>query len=336
MQAAFAIVNARHRKFAWSTQSRCVFRCLPLPRERKLVYKARMSEKKTTGAPSEAHNRHHAEKRRVRRDQSRIESGGKPKTIEGKTPDGMPSIPDSRVLLYGLHTVRHALANASRKKHRLFATKNAMARLEAEPGWQAQWLERLKVEEAEPRLLDRLVGNDAVHQGAVLEAEPVAPKSLKALSQSKLILVLDQITDPHNVGAIMRSAVAFGVGALVTTNRHTPAESGVLAKSASGALDLIEHVGVRNLSEAIEELASLGYQTVGLDSEGGAELETSLNSGKVALVLGAEGKGLRHKTRETCATLARIDLPGEIRSLNVSNAAVLSLYIARRHVDAAR
>ncbi len=294
-----------------------------------------MSEKKTPGAPSEAHNRHHAEKRRVRRDQSRQGSGGKPRIVEGKTPDGMPAIPESRVLLYGLHTVRHALENAARKKHRLFVTKNALARLEAEPQWNPQWLEGLKVDEAEPRLLDRLVGPEAVHQGVVLEAEPLAPKSLKALSQSKLILVLDQITDPHNVGAIMRSAVAFGVGALVTTNRHNPAESGVLAKSASGALDLIEHVGVRNLSEALEELAALGYQTVGLDSEGGAELEGSLTADKVALVLGAEGKGLRHKTRETCKTLARIDLPGAIRSLNVSNAAVLSLYIARRHVGAA-
>jgi 23S rRNA (guanosine2251-2'-O)-methyltransferase len=141
------------------------------------------------------------------------------------------------------------------------------------------------------------------------------------------------VTDPHNVGAIMRSAVAMGAGALITTNRHSPAESGVLAKSASGALDMIEHVGVRNLAETLQELAGLGYQTVGLDSEGSLPIETALQSAKIALVLGAEGKGLRQKTRETCTTLARIDLPGEIRSLNVSNAAVLALYIARRHVD---
>ncbi|MCB1463449.1 MAG: RNA methyltransferase, partial [Nitratireductor sp.] len=132
---------------------------------------------------------------------------------------------------------------------------------------------------------------------------------------------------------IMRSAVAFGAGALITTNRHSPAETGVLAKSASGALDMIDHVGVRNLAECLEELTELGYRTVGLDSEGPDILENSLEGDKIALVLGAEGKGLRQKTRETCATLARVDMPGEIKSLNVSNAAVLSLYIARRHVD---
>jgi 23S rRNA (guanosine2251-2'-O)-methyltransferase len=293
-----------------------------------------MNDRQNTKSPSDAHNKHHAEKRRLRREASHAASGHKAGKAGGSRPkqDGEFNVREGRVLLYGLHTVRHALANPARRKHKLFVTKNALARLECEPAW----LEKVTVEETEPRQLDKMVGSDAVHQGAVLEADLLHSKSLKELSQSPLVLVLDQVTDPHNVGAIMRSAVAMGAGALVTTNRHSPAESGVLAKSASGALDMIEHVAVRNLAEAIEELAALGYQTVGLDSEGGEILEKSLSAPKLALVLGAEGKGLRQKTRETCTTLARIDLPGQIRSLNVSNAAVLSLYIARRHVDGAR
>ena len=141
------------------------------------------------------------------------------------------------------------------------------------------------------------------------------------------MLVLDQITDPHNVGAIMRSAVAFGAGALITTSRHSPHESGVLAKSASGALEHIDLIEVRNLAEALGELHEAGFQTIGLDSDGPAELETTFAGERVALVLGAEGKGLRQLTRETCSVVARLDMPGEIKSLNVSNAAVLALYI---------
>ena len=237
--------------------------------------------------------------------------------------------PADRLYLYGLHTVRHAILNPRRVKLALHVTRNALARLELPP----EALAGLRIEETGPRDLDRLVGRDAVHQGAVMEVEPLDPRPMSEIGQSPLLLVLDQVTDPHNVGAIMRSAVAFGAGALITTNRHSPAETGVLAKSASGALDMIDHVGVRNLAECLEELTELGYRTVGLDSEGPDILENSLEGDKIALVLGAEGKGLRQKTRETCATLARVDMPGEIKSLNVSNAAVLSLYIARRHVD---
>jgi 23S rRNA (guanosine2251-2'-O)-methyltransferase len=280
-----------------------------------------MSDKRSGKPPSEAHDRHHAELRRKRREASRASGAKRP-----PQPD---EVPEGRVHLYGLHTVRHALANSRRRKHVLMATRNALSRLEAEPAW----LERVEVREVEPDRIARLLPLEAVHQGVLLEAEPLPVRSLRELSASPLLLVLDQVTDPHNVGAIMRSAVALGAGALITTNRHSPAESGVLAKSASGALDMIEHVGVRNLAETLQELAGLGYQTVGLDSEGPQTIENSLQSPKIALVLGAEGKGLRQKTRETCTTLARIDLPGEIRSLNVSNAAVLALYIARRHVD---
>ena len=233
-----------------------------------------------------------------------------------------------RLFLYGLHTVRHALENPGRVKLGLWSTANALSRLEVPPAL----LEGVALHEASPRELDRMVGSEAVHQGCVLEVEPLPAMPLAELAGGELLLVLDQVTDPHNVGAILRSAVALGASALITTQRHSPAETGVLAKSASGALDMIDLIQVRNLAEALEELATLGYQIIGLDSEGPRPLEDSINGAKVAIVLGAEGKGLRQKTRETCTTLARIDMPGAIKSLNVSNAAALALYIVRRRL----
>ncbi|WP_265519060.1 TrmH family RNA methyltransferase [Nitratireductor luteus] len=236
--------------------------------------------------------------------------------------------PEGLVRLYGLHTVRAALDNPDRKIARMFITRNAAQRLELGP------LDALPfpAELVEPRAIDTLTGPDAVHQGVLIEARPRKTRTLASLGDARLVLVLDQVTDPHNVGAIMRSAVAFGVDALVTTGRHSPAESGVLAKSASGALEHLDHIEVRNLADALTGLHSAGFQTVGLDSDGPLVLEETLKGSKVALVLGAEGKGLRHKTRETVTKLARLDMPGAIRSLNVSNAAAVSLYIARRHL----
>jgi len=173
----------------------------------------------------------------------------------------------------------------------------------------------------------------AVHQGlAVLTSpleEPALEDVLARCGDDALVLALDQVTDPHNVGAILRSAVAFGAGALITTARHSPQESGVLAKSASGALEHIDQIEVKNLADALGQLHEAGFQTIGLDSDGPAELETSFAGDRIALVLGAEGKGLRQKTRETVTTLARLDMPGAIRSLNVSNAAAVSLYAAQ-------
>jgi 23S rRNA (guanosine2251-2'-O)-methyltransferase len=164
----------------------------------------------------------------------------------------------------------------------------------------------------------------------VIEARPLNPKPLDALGDTRLVVVLDQVTDPHNVGAIMRSAVAFGAGALITTQRHSPQESGVLAKSASGALEHIDHIEVKNLADALGKLHVSGFQTIGLDSDGLQEMEKSFAGEKIALVLGAEGKGLRQKTRETVTALARLDMPGAIRSLNVSNAAAVALYAANK------
>ena len=270
-----------------------------------------MSKDPKTGTPKDSH---YARLRRTHRELTRE---------EGDARD------DGLVRLYGLHTVRAVLDNPARKIRRLMVTRNALARLElAEP---LSFPSPAGI--VEPRDIDRLLGADAVHQGVLIEAEPLKPKPLAALSDTKLVLVLDQVTDPHNVGAILRSAVAFGAGALVTTARHSPAETGVLAKSASGALEHIDHIEVRNLADALGQLHEAGFQSIGLDSEGPAELEKTFSGERIALVLGAEGKGLRQKTRETVSALARLDMPGAIRSLNVSNAAAVALYAARKHLS---
>ena len=285
-----------------------------------------MSNDRKTHTPKDSH---YARLRREFRDRNAA-TGERPYVVERPRPGTASSPaeapPDGLVRLYGLHTVRAAIDNPRRRIHRLLATRNALARLEIDQDAALPFA----LEIVEPRLLDKLLGSDAVHQGAMIEAEPLRPKPLDQLGETKLVLVLDQVTDPHNVGAIMRSAVAFGAGALITTSRHSPSESGVLAKAASGALEHIDHIEVRNLAEAIGELHAAGFQSVGLDSEGPAELEDTISGGRVALVLGAEGKGLRQKTRETVTALARLDLPGPIRSLNVSNATAVALYVAAR------
>ena len=285
-----------------------------------------MSNDRKTHTPKDSH---YARLRREFRDRNAA-TGERPYVVERPRPGAASSTaeapPDGLVRLYGLHTVRAAIDNPRRRIHRLLATRNALARLEIDQDAALPFA----LEIVEPRLLDKLLGGDAVHQGAMIEAEPLRPKPLDQLGETKLVLVLDQVTDPHNVGAIMRSAVAFGAGALITTSRHSPSESGVLAKAASGALEHIDHIEVRNLAEAIGELHAAGFQSVGLDSEGPAELEDTISGGRVALVLGAEGKGLRQKTRETVTALARLDLPGPIRSLNVSNATAVALYVAAR------
>lgn len=269
---------------------------------------------------------HYAKLRRAHRD----EKAGGPRPFRPRPAVGPGDPPaDGLVRLYGLHTVRAAIDNPRRRIVRLLATRNALERMDiADPS-------RLPfpVEIVEPKDIDRITGSDAVHQGALIEAAPLPPKALAELADTPLVVVLDQVTDPHNVGAVIRSAVAFGAGALIVTARHSPQESGVLAKAASGALEHIDLIEVRNLAEALATLHDTGFVTIGLDSEGPHEMERALNGARIALVLGAEGKGLRQKTRETVSALARLDMPGPIRSLNVSNAAAVSLYAARRHLD---
>ena len=231
---------------------------------------------------------------------------------------------DGPVILYGWHTVAAALGNPQRKIRKLLLTENAARRLADE-----NIATRVTPEIVRPNLIDQRLGPDAVHQGLLAEADPLQSPELDTLPLEGIVLVLDQITDPHNVGAIMRSAAAFAVKAIVTTARHSPEATGVLAKSASGALEHIDQIEVKNLADALGQLHEAGFRTIGLDSDGPAELEKSFAGEKIALVLGAEGKGLRQKTRETVTTLARLDMPGVIRSLNVSNAAAISLYAAR-------
>jgi 23S rRNA (guanosine2251-2'-O)-methyltransferase len=230
--------------------------------------------------------------------------------------------PDETVILYGWHTVTAALANPQRQIRKLWLSENAARRLADE-----HIDTRVTPEIVRPGTIDQRLGPDAVHQGLLAEAEPLPSPDIDTLAQQGIVLVLDQITDPHNVGAILRSAAAFAVRAIVTTERHSPEATGVLAKSASGALELVPMVTVKNLARALTELNDQGFMTVGLDSQGTETLGAMTLRQPLALVLGAEGKGLRQLTRETCSAVARLDMPGEIKSLNVSNAAVLALYI---------
>jgi 23S rRNA (guanosine2251-2'-O)-methyltransferase len=235
------------------------------------------------------------------------------------------------IILYGWHTVTAALANPARHVKKLLATENALRRL-------ADEAIRLPLEPelVRPDVIAARLSADAVHQGLYAEADPLPAPALAdlavGLAAGGIVLVLDQITDPHNVGAILRTAAAFAVAAVVTTARHSPEATGVLAKSASGALEWVPIVIVQNLARALGEMKELGFLVVGLDSEAGDDIAATPLSPPLALVLGAEGKGLRQGTRAVCDRLVRLDLPGAIKSLNVSNAAALALYVASRAV----
>jgi 23S rRNA (guanosine2251-2'-O)-methyltransferase len=230
---------------------------------------------------------------------------------------------DGPVYLYGLHTVRAALDNPGRVKKALLATPNALLRLR-----ETGELGNVKVTETTPKELDRLLGTDAVHQGVALEVDPVSRFGLDDINPLKLVVVLDQITDPHNVGAILRTACAFGADAVITTARHSPRETGVMAKSASGALDLVPMIEVRNLGDALEKLKKRGMLVLGFDSESEQPLRPRSGDQPLAIVMGAEGKGLRQRTRELCDEMVKLDMPGPIKSLNVSNAAAIALFAA--------
>jgi len=232
---------------------------------------------------------------------------------------------EEALILYGIHTVAAALANPERKAIRLRATENALARL-AESVDLSQKLDGIPVDPVSAQELTKSLPADAVHQGVALEVEPLDPLPLDHLGPARFIVALDQVTDPHNVGAIMRSAVAFGADAIMTPWRHSPRESAVLAKSASGAVDLLAHIQVSNLGKGLAALKDQGFQAIGMDSEGAEPFSGLTVSDKVVLVLGAEGKGLRQGVRATCDTIARIELPGALTSLNVSNAAAIAFY----------
>ncbi len=232
------------------------------------------------------------------------------------------------VVIYGWHSVAAALRNPARHIRKLLATENAARRLSDE-GF------TVKPEIVRPSAIAERLLPDAVHQGLYLETDPLPSPAIEDVPAKGAVLVLDQITDPHNVGAIFRSAAAFGATAIVTTQRHSPDATGALAKAASGALELVPLINVQNLARALEALKASGFLVVGLDSSGDSDLASLKLRAPLALVLGAEGKGLRQLTKATCDHVARIDLPGEIKSLNVSNAAALSLYVATRQLNGA-
>lgn len=230
---------------------------------------------------------------------------------------------DGPVYLYGIHTVRAALDNAGRVKKVLLATPNALNRLR-----ETGDIGKVSIRETTPRDLDKLLGEDAVHQGVALEVDPVSRFGLDDINPLQLVVVLDQITDPHNVGAILRTACAFGADAVITTARHSPRETGVMAKSASGALDLVPMIEVRNLADALETLKRRGMLVLGFDSAAEQPLRPRSGDMPLAVVMGAEGKGLRQRTRDLCDEMVKLDMPGPIKSLNVSNAAAIALFAA--------
>lgn len=234
--------------------------------------------------------------------------------------------PSERILLYGLHPVEAALANPKREILRALTTENAAQRLEA-----AFRSRKLKPELVLPRVLDRMLPADAVHQGFVLEVAPLPPVGIGDVAPDGCLVVLDQVTDPHNVGAVLRSAAAFGAKGLLMPERHSPPLTGVLAKSASGALDAVPVILVGNLAQALGALGEQGFLRVGLAEEATATLEATELTLPLALVLGAEGKGLRQLTKERCDRLCRISTSGKLASLNVSNAAAIALHWAATH-----
>jgi 23S rRNA (guanosine2251-2'-O)-methyltransferase len=227
------------------------------------------------------------------------------------------------VQIYGFHSVVAALRAPRRKLVRLYATAAAAERLGADIAARGLETRILAPEEIALR-----APRGAVHQGLLLEARPLEPIDISQVPAEGLVVALDQVTDPHNFGAILRTCAAFAVDALVTTERHSPQFAGALAKSASGGLEHVAICSVANLARALADLGDLGYWRVGLDSQAPLTLGEAKLARPLALVLGAEDKGLRRLTREHCDVMARLDLPGAIQSLNVSNACAVALAIA--------
>lgn len=251
--------------------------------------------------------------------------GGQPQggdKVKNPRPQAKPS--SGTVWLFGRHAVFAALANPSRDFRRLVVTKNAAEHLPALPnGLQPQLMEAQE--------LSRLVPREAVHQGYALEVLPLDDGNLDMLMQSgRPVLLLDQVTDPHNIGAILRSAAAFDAAGIVVTKHNAPEETGTLAKSASGALETVPMVRVANLVQAMEQLKAGGYWVAGMDGKATQTLAEANLAAKTALVMGAEGSGLRRLTEEKCDLLVKLPISARMESLNVSNAAAIALYELNR------
>lgn len=233
--------------------------------------------------------------------------------------------PASRPRFWGRHAVLAALANPERTVRKMWATREALAGLDIPPV--------IPITFADAADLGRLVPSDAPHQGLVIEVEPLEDVWLGDLldqgqgeGDRRPLVVLDQVTDPHNVGAILRSAAAFDALGIVTQDRHAPPESGAVARTASGALEIVPWIRVVNLSRALDEIAEAGFWRVGLAGEATETLGNVIGAARIALVLGAEGEGMRHNTMQHCDQLARLPISPRIESLNVSNAAAIALY----------
>ena len=230
----------------------------------------------------------------------------------------------NRPRFWGKHAVAAALDNPERRVLRAWTTREAAALM--------NFPVEVPVTFADVADLGRLVPNDAPHQGVVIEVDPLEDQwlgdVLAEAPEKATLLVLDQVTDPHNVGAILRSAAAFGAIGLVTQDRHSPTEGGVLAKAASGALETVPWVRVVNLARALEEIAEAGFWRIGLTGNATTDLKDALGPQRVALVLGAEGPGMRANTRDHSDALARLPITSAVESLNVSNAAAIALYAA--------
>ncbi len=250
----------------------------------------------------------------------------KPKWVVQKERDRRAAAAET-VWLFGIHAVRDALENPMRVRLRLVVTKNAADRLAEEIAASG-----MEPELSDPRKFAAPIDPQSVHQGAALEVKPLDWGGLSDIcaprGQPARVILLDRVTDPHNVGAILRSAEVFGARAVIAPHRHSAPETGALAKTASGALERQPYLRVKNLATAMEALREMGFILLGLDGEAEENLRDVISKPEqpVALVLGAEGPGLREKTKETCDKLVRIDASGKFGSLNVSNAAAVSLY----------
>ncbi len=232
--------------------------------------------------------------------------------------------PQGRVdsdIVYGMHSVIAALENPKRQFKSVLVTKNAATKLET-----LFSKRQITPQISLPRDLEKLCGPDAVHQGVVARLEPLPQPDITDIEARGIVVLLDQVTDPHNVGAILRSCAAFDVQALITTQRNSPQGSAIVGKTASGGQEHVPIVEVTNLARAMDQLKQLNFTLIGLDSEAENTIGELTIPAPLALVLGAEGKGLRHKTRQNVDIMARLDMPGAIKSLNVSNAAAVCLY----------
>ncbi|ODA68287.1 23S rRNA (guanosine-2'-O-)-methyltransferase RlmB [Methyloligella halotolerans] len=267
--------------------------------------------------------------KRTRRDgaQARFAGGKRPRP-GGRGGPRRDTGADGPHWLYGLHAVEAALRNDRREVHRALATPNAAKKLE-----DSLAARDLKIETVAPKHLDKLLGPDQVHQGIAIEVAPLPALDLGDLPDCSVVLILDQVTDPHNVGALLRSAAAFGAGALIMQERHSAPLNATLAKTASGALDLVPVILVRNLAQAMEALKERGYWLVGFAEEGADALETTAPRHPLGIVLGAEGRGLRELTRKTCDQLCRITTRDSLASLNVSNAGAIALHWAASQAE---